>query len=44
LFFFLFVFFFGFLAAVRDFIAGMTDRYAVRLFEQLFIPQPWALD
>jgi dGTPase len=27
--------------AVRDFIAGMTDRYAVRLFEQLFIPKPW---
>ena len=23
----------------RDFIAGMTDRYAVALFEQLFIPQ-----
>jgi dGTPase len=29
-------------AATRDFIAGMTDRYAVRLFEQLFIPKPWA--
>ena len=28
-------------AAVRDFIAGMTDRYAVRLYEQLFIPKPW---
>jgi dGTPase len=28
-------------AAVRDFVAGMTDRYAVRLFEQLFIPKPW---
>jgi dGTPase len=27
--------------AVRDFIAGMTDRYAVRLFEQLFVPKPW---
>jgi dGTPase len=27
--------------ATRDFIAGMTDRYAVRLFEQLYIPQPW---
>ena len=25
----------------RDFLAGMTDRYAVRLFEQLFIPKPW---
>jgi dGTPase len=30
--------------AVRDFIAGMTDRYAVRLFEQLFIPKPWAIE
>ena len=28
-------------AALRDFIAGMTDRYAVALFEQLFIPRPW---
>ena len=28
----------------RDFLAGMTDRYAVRLFEQLFIPKPWAID
>jgi len=31
-------------AAVRDFIAGMTDRYAVRLFEELYIPKPWAAD
>jgi dGTPase len=30
--------------ATRDFIAGMTDRYAVRLFEQLFIPKPWSID
>jgi dGTPase len=28
-------------AAARDFVAGMTDRYAVRLFERLFIPKPW---
>lgn len=28
-------------AALRDFIAGMTDRYAVALFERLFIPRPW---
>ncbi|MGE0362043.1 MAG: deoxyguanosinetriphosphate triphosphohydrolase [Vicinamibacterales bacterium] len=27
--------------ATQDFIAGMTDRYAVGLFEQLFIPKPW---
>jgi len=30
--------------ATRDFIAGMTDRYAVRLFEQLYIPKPWAIE
>jgi dGTPase len=27
--------------ATQDFVAGMTDRYAVRLFEELFIPKPW---
>lgn len=27
--------------AARDFLAGMTDRYAVTLFERLFIPKPW---
>jgi dGTPase len=27
--------------AAQDFIAGMTDRYAVSLYEQLFIPKPW---
>jgi dGTPase len=27
--------------AARDFLAGMTDRYAVSLFESLFIPKPW---
>ena len=27
--------------AALDFLAGMTDRYAVRLFEELFIPKPW---
>jgi dGTPase len=27
--------------AAVDFLAGMTDRYAVRLFEELFIPKPW---
>ena len=31
-------------AATRDFIAGMTDRYAVNLYEQLFIPKPWTVD
>ena len=31
----------GVAAAARDFLAGMTDRFAVALFEQLFIPKPW---
>lgn len=26
---------------VADFIAGMTDRYALRLYEQLFFPRSW---
>jgi dGTPase len=24
-----------------DFIAGMTDRYAISLYERLFLPRPW---
>ena len=28
-------------AAAKDFVAGMTDRYAVALYEHLFIPKPW---
>jgi dGTPase len=24
-----------------DFIAGMTDRYALKMYEQVFLPQPW---
>ena len=24
-----------------DFIAGMTDRYAIKLYEKLFMPRPW---
>jgi dGTPase len=27
--------------AARDFVAGMTDRFAVTLYERLFIPRPW---
>ena len=30
--------------AAKDFLAGMTDRYAIRLFEQFFVPKPWAID
>jgi dGTPase len=26
---------------VADFIAGMTDRYALRMYEQLFLPRGW---
>ena len=26
-----------------DYIAGMTDRYAINLFEDLFIPKLWKL-
>jgi dGTPase len=28
---------------VADYIAGMTDRYAVKVYEQLFLPQGWLL-
>jgi len=27
--------------AVCDYIAGMTDRYAIKLYQQLFIPSGW---
>jgi dGTPase len=27
--------------AIADFVAGMTDRYAMNLYQQLFLPQPW---
>ena len=26
-----------------DFIAGMTDRYALSLYEKVFLPKPWAV-
>ncbi|MCL2790038.1 MAG: deoxyguanosinetriphosphate triphosphohydrolase [Desulfobulbus sp.] len=28
---------------VCDFIAGMTDRYALALYTQIFIPKPWSV-
>ena len=31
----------GVVIAAKDFLAGMTDRYAIRLYEELFIPRPW---
>ena len=30
-------------AATRDFLAGMTDRYAVALFEEFFVPRSWSV-
>ena len=27
--------------AVADFITGMTDRYALRTYEECFLPRPW---
>jgi dGTPase len=29
---------------VADFISGMTDRYAIRTYERLFLPRGWLLD
>jgi dGTPase len=26
---------------IKDYIAGMTDRYAMKIFEELYIPKPW---
>ncbi|MGQ9630852.1 MAG: deoxyguanosinetriphosphate triphosphohydrolase [bacterium] len=28
---------------VCDYIAGMTDRYAIRVYESLFVPKPWPI-
>jgi dGTPase len=28
---------------VCDFIAGMTDRYAFKFYEKIFLPQPWLI-
>jgi len=29
--------------SVTDFVAGMTDRFAMNLYHKLFLPQPWKL-
>ena len=29
--------------AVTDYISGMSDEYAVRTFEELFVPQKWGV-
>ncbi len=26
---------------IKDYIAGMTDRYAMKVFDELYIPKPW---
>jgi len=28
---------------VCDFVAGMTDRYALALYERIFLPKPWSV-
>ncbi|PWL45151.1 MAG: deoxyguanosinetriphosphate triphosphohydrolase [Clostridiales bacterium] len=33
----------GLAVCVADYIAGMTDRFAVMKFQELFVPQGWAL-
>jgi dGTPase len=33
----------GLHAAARDFLAGMTDRYAVALFQDFFVPRSWSV-
>lgn len=32
---------FGIQEVIKDHIAGMTDRYAVNLFQELFVPKGW---
>jgi dGTPase len=32
---------FGVNEVVKDHIAGMTDRYAVNLFKELYVPKNW---
>ena len=29
--------------AVADYVAGMTDRYALDLYQDIFLPKPWAV-
>ena len=32
---------FGLMQTITDYIAGMTDRFAVKVFEDLYIPKGW---
>ena len=29
--------------AVTDFVAGMTDRYALDKYTEIFLPKPWSV-
>ena len=29
--------------AACDYISGMSDRYAVAIYERLYVPQPWSI-
>ena len=29
--------------AIGDFLCGMTDRYAMRLYQELRLPKPWTV-
>ena len=29
--------------AVADFLSGMTDRYAMRTYEEIYLPRPWMI-
>lgn len=31
----------GLPACVADYVSGMTDRYAIEMFERIYIPSPW---
>jgi dGTPase len=33
----------GLSRAVGDFLCGMTDRYAMRLYQELWLPKPWTV-
>ena len=34
----------GIAEVVKDYIAGMTDRYAIKLYSELFVPTGWKLN
>jgi dGTPase len=32
---------FGIAEVVKDYIAGMTDRYAINIYSEIYIPHGW---